>query len=137
MALHASASLPQIQPIPPRLPPATEVEQYRKEARFRNVMNVADRPNAAFQITGRDARKPSSGVPNVSRPHRSEVPAHWAAGRLPSAIKHVTAWSPTRKRAACAPTRSSPRRSKRRSEEPRPPLRKPGTKSEEILLPTP
>ena len=43
MPLHASASLPQIQLIPPRIPPAAEVEQYRIEARFRNVMNVADR----------------------------------------------------------------------------------------------
>ena len=41
MPLHASPYLPQIQPVPPRIPPAAGADRDRKEARF-NISPKAD-----------------------------------------------------------------------------------------------
>ena len=71
MHLHASPTLPQGQPIPPRKPPAAEQIDGRKAARFSDVMNVADRPVADIQrrylgIYKRTCTRLVSGTPSGS-----------------------------------------------------------------------
>ena len=67
-----------LQPIPPRIASAAGADRHRKEARFSDVMNVADRPEAVprqyrDQTFTSPTRRPKAARRESAVPHRPEV----------------------------------------------------------------